>query len=351
MNPASPHPVASSRRRPVSRRRPGRPAAAGQIALLAGLYLIYSASRLAAADDLIAARARAAFILTWESRLSLDVEAGLNHVVTNVEWLAVPATYWYATLHYLLTPAVLVWTYRRHPASYRRVRDTLLIATAIGLVMYLLIPTAPPRLMADGYLDTMAMYQHVGWWGGDASAPRGMAAVTNELAAMPSLHVGWAVWVAWVFRHAGVRRRWEVLAQQYAVVTTLVVLATGNHWLLDAAAGAAVVLIATVATRQSGSHRLPRYASSEAGAHAPRLTRPRRRHCYLRVRCRPSTALARPVPPHYTLWTGERCHECRPVRRRPSVPAQPPLPDRLLDQPRPHRLQPARRNRCRHIGS
>ncbi|MCW2771563.1 MAG: inositol phosphorylceramide synthase [Aeromicrobium sp.] len=212
-----------------------------EVALLASLWIAYSASRLVADDDLDTARQRAASILHLEHLLHLDVEARLNHALTPITQVAVPMSYWYASLHYLVTPAVLVWLFSRHRADYSRARTALVIGSAIGLACYLLIPTAPPRLMPGGdYLDALARTAQLGWWSGHASAPAGLGHLTNELAAMPSLHVGWTVWVAWaVWRHTTTTGR--AVAVTYALGTTLVVVATGNHWALDAVAGAVVV--------------------------------------------------------------------------------------------------------------
>jgi len=84
--------------------------------------------------------------------------------------------------------------------------------------------------------------------GGDASAPKGLGFLTNELAAMPSLHVGWAVWVAWVVVRLSGSRPLRALAVTYAVGTTLVVIGTANHYVLDAVAGAVVMLLGVVAS-------------------------------------------------------------------------------------------------------
>jgi len=159
-------------------------------------------------------------------------------------------SFWYASLHYLVTPAVLAFIFWKHRSDYRRARNGLVIGSAIGLAAYVLIPTAPPRLMG-GYIDTLAQSASYGWWSGHASAPAGLGGLTNELAAMPSLHVGWTVWVAWaMWRY--VKRTGHVLSLLYVAGTTLVVVATGNHWLLDAVAGATVVGIGiAVATRLS----------------------------------------------------------------------------------------------------
>lgn len=217
-----------------------------EIALLAGLWFFYSASRLVAADDLAAARDRAASVLHLEQLLHLDPEAWLNRTLTPVLELSVPMSFWYASLHYLVTPAVLVFLYFWHRSEYGRARNAIVIGSALGLVAYVLIPTAPPRLMSGGtYLDTLAHTASYGWWSGHASAPAGLGQMTNELAAMPSLHVGWTVWVAWaLWRHLNVVGR--TLACLYVAGTTFVVLATGNHWLLDAVAGGVVVAVGIV---------------------------------------------------------------------------------------------------------
>jgi hypothetical protein len=212
-----------------------------EIALLATLWIFYSLSRLVAADDLASARGRAADILHIERYAHLDIEAWLNQALAPINEIAVPMSFWYASLHYLVTPAVLAFIYFRHRPDYVRARNAIVIGSAIGLVCYLLIPMAPPRLMPDaGYLDVLSRTASFGWWGGDASAPAGLGHITNELAAMPSLHVGWTVWVAWaVWRYSGTFGR--ALACTYVAGTSLVVLATGNHWVLDAVAGAAVI--------------------------------------------------------------------------------------------------------------
>jgi hypothetical protein len=101
---------------------------------------------------------------------------------------------------------------------------------------------APPRML-PGYVDTLAMTAQHGWWGSDASAPRGLGAMTNQLAAMPSLHVGWALWCAWVV-FTLTRKRWvRIAALVYPLGTTLVVVGTANHYVLDAVGGALVMLI------------------------------------------------------------------------------------------------------------
>jgi hypothetical protein len=94
----------------------------------------------------------------------------------------------------------------------------------------------------------MAQYSSYGWWGGEASAPRGMGGMTNQYAAMPSLHVGWALWCGvMLWRHGGTRLA-KTAGVVYPLVTTLVVMGTANHYFLDAVAGAAVMGVGLLLT-------------------------------------------------------------------------------------------------------
>jgi hypothetical protein len=232
--------------------RPGRARWVRELALIALLYAGYSAARLighADGNTLTGALTHARDLLAIERLLHIDIEASANAAVSAWTPVAVLASYWYSLMHYVVTPAVLVWAYRRRHDQYRLVRDALVLASAIGLVGFTLLPMAPPRML-PGFDDTLASTSGVGWWGADASAPRGLGALTNQLAAMPSLHVGWAVWVAWVVGRLTSRRWVRIMAVAYPVITTLVVVGTANHYLLDAVAGALVVAVAIRLARQ-----------------------------------------------------------------------------------------------------
>ena len=220
-----------------------------EVGLLALLYVAYSLARLLGDATLPTALAHARDLLAVERLLHLDIEGSANSALQAVPALAVAASYWYSLLHYVVTPAVMVWAYRSHHCYYRQVRNALVAASAIGLVGFTLVPMAPPRML-PGFVDTLASTASFGWWGSDASAPKGLGELTNQLAAMPSLHVGWAVWVAWVVYRLAHRRWVRVLAVLYPVGTTLVVVSTANHYLLDAVAGALVVAVGVRATRR-----------------------------------------------------------------------------------------------------
>jgi membrane-associated phospholipid phosphatase len=213
-----------------------------EASLIVALYLGYVSARLLANGDVLAARHHAEEILHVERWLHLDFEAATNTVFSSTVWLAAPASYWYAALHYLVTPTVLIWLFLRHRQHYNQARTGLVLTSAIGLVGFLLYPTAPPRLVA-GYVDTLARYDDIGWWSAHASAPRGFGQFTNELAAMPSLHCGWALWVAWAVLRIDTARWLKISAVGYAAGTAAVVVVTGNHWTLDVFVGWAVAVV------------------------------------------------------------------------------------------------------------
>lgn len=231
-----------------------------ELALLAVLYLGYTASRLLADDDLAAAQRVAEHVLEVERVLGIAVESALNDWTAAHLVVGVGAAYWYTVTHYAVTALVLLGVWLRRPAAYRTTRTVLVASTLTALAFYLLVPVAPPRLV-PGYVDVLAQTAGWGWWGQSASAPRGLGSMTNQLAAMPSMHVGWAVWVALTLARA-VPARWRAAVWAYPLITTVVVVMTGNHWVLDAVAGAAVVLVVDRVVRArrsrvSGSARPP----------------------------------------------------------------------------------------------
>ncbi|APE26247.1 MULTISPECIES: phosphatase PAP2 family protein [Streptomyces] len=232
-----------------------------ELSLIAVVYAAYTCGRLLVRGDEASAVGHGLAVLRLERLLGVDVERPLNRLFTDVPALGVPADFAYASLHYLVTPAILVWLFRRRPAHYRAARTWLMASTLLGLVGFTLLPTCPPRLLdpAYGFTDTMAHFSAYGWWGGEASAPRGLGGMTNQYAAMPSLHVGWALWCGVMLWRYGRTPATRALGVAYPLLTTLVVMGTANHYLLDAVAGAAVMgaglLLTRYALRRAGWRR------------------------------------------------------------------------------------------------
>lgn len=215
-----------------------------ELLVLVALFLAYTVIRAAQETDVDAALAHAHDIERAESWLFAHVEHPANDWLSTVAVLAVPACYFYAVFHYLATPAVLYRSRRFGGWVYCRGYWTIVLASAIALIVYARFPVAPPRLVPGlGSIDIMREFADYGWWGDAASAPRDIGDATNQYAAMPSLHFGWSLWCGiqmWSFETTG----WRVAAVVYPTLQVLVLIATANHFLLDVLGGAACVLVA-----------------------------------------------------------------------------------------------------------
>lgn len=227
----------------ASRWKPRLRRSAIELTMIGVLYVAYCVSRTLASDAFAPARGHALDLLAFEKTWRIDVELTLNNWFVQYDWIGLASSFWYATAHYIITAGILIWLYLRSATEYVTARRALVLATLGGLAFYLTMPTAPPRLVG-GYTDVLALHSAQGWWAADASAPKGMGGLTNELAAFPSLHAGWALWVALVLIRAGVPRIVQGLGLFYAATMTIVIIGTGNHWLVDAIVGWALVLVA-----------------------------------------------------------------------------------------------------------
>ena len=240
-----------------------------ELPLILLVYACYSAGRLLVRGNISGAVDHGVTILRIEKFLHINAEHPLNRLFTREAWLGVPADFWYASLHYLVTPAILVWLFRSHAVRYRAARTWLMTSTFFGLIGFTLLPTCPPRLLSagHGFVDTMAQYSSYGWWGGEASAPRGLGGMTNQYAAMPSLHVGWALWCGVMLWRYGRTPATKVAAVAYPLLTTIVVMGTANHYFLDAVAGAAVMGVGLFLTPyvMRGADRIREQFSFAAG--------------------------------------------------------------------------------------
>jgi hypothetical protein len=163
----------------------------------------------------------------------------------------------YLTLHLVVTGTYLVWLHERRAEAFPFVRTTLLIASALALIGYVTFPTAPPRLAALGISDTIS--------GGDVNLNHGLiSSLYNPFAAVPSMHIGYATIVgASLVRHGG-RPALRAAGIVYPVLVLLVIISTGNHFVLDAVAGATVAVVAAGIARLLISPREPRVRTRAA---------------------------------------------------------------------------------------
>jgi len=177
-------------------------------------------------------------ILAIERFLHLDIEHWANHAVVKVGFLRDFFDFYYESFHFVVPLTVLGVLYARRPADYRWARSALGFATLLALVGFWLYPLAPPRLMPGlGVIDTVHGVQ-------DFSKPDygTLTALTNQYAAMPSLHFGWSLWCGFVIAIMASKWWMKALGLLHPFFTVSAIVATGNHWVLDAVGGAAVVV-------------------------------------------------------------------------------------------------------------
>ncbi|MER6343825.1 bifunctional glycosyltransferase 87/phosphatase PAP2 family protein [Streptomyces sp. NPDC001595] len=228
---------------PFLHRVPARPNLLLELLLIRVTYAAYSQVRLAATGGTISggrerAERHGEQILSLERVLHLDIEHAVNHAVVDVVWLRGFFDFYYTSFHFAVPLTVLGLLYWRRPVDYRWARSTLGLTTLLALVGFWLYPLAPPRLMPDlGVIDTVHGVQ-------DFSQPDygTLTALTNQYAAMPSLHFGWSLWCGLVIAIVAPRAWMKTAGLLHPLLTGLAIVATGNHWVLDAAGGAAVVL-------------------------------------------------------------------------------------------------------------
>jgi hypothetical protein len=208
-----------------------------ELAIIAIGYWVYSLVRNAVPEQESIALRHGRSVQHLQDALHLNFELSLNHYVAANEWLAQVMDYYYATLHFVVTIAVLVWLFLRRSHVYRGGRTVLFVTTLAGLLGFYLYPLAPPRLLPQyDYIDTLVRFHT---WGSLAD-PK-VAEHSNQYAAMPSLHIAWALWCGIaIFQCA--RRTWvRWLGLAYPVGTLLVIVGTANHFIIDAVGGAVVL--------------------------------------------------------------------------------------------------------------
>ncbi|MEU7432807.1 phosphatase PAP2 family protein [Streptomyces sioyaensis] len=263
--PTTPTPTGEPADRPANEgrlarlRSPRTPRLWFEVLLIAVSYWTYSMIRNAVPEQKAKALKNADWIWQAEHSLGIAVERTVNHAVDSVTWLIVSMNYYYATLHFIVTIGVLVWLYRWHPGRYAAARLALFATTGVALIGYYFFPLAPPRLMAGGgFVDTLVDH---GTWGSMASG--NLASMSNQYAAMPSMHIGWSLWCGITIALLAKPLWARVLGLLYPTVTLLVIVSTANHFWLDALGGVACLSVGfAVASVWYGSlpHRMARVA-------------------------------------------------------------------------------------------
>jgi PAP2 superfamily len=226
-----------------------------EAAAVLALYGLYELARGVVVGNSAAADRHARRLVALERSLHLFVEANVQRAAHDLTGLTSLLGISYLTLHLGVTAALLLWLHRRRPAAFPRVRTTLLLASGLSLIGFLVYPTAPPRLAGIGIVDTVS--------NGHVDLNHGLvSALYNPYAAVPSMHFGYALIVAATLLRHGRHLVVRTLGSLYPPFVLLVIVATGNHFFLDAAIGAITAALAAalalVVTRKPTSGRVTR---------------------------------------------------------------------------------------------
>ncbi|MEO6653555.1 MAG: phosphatase PAP2 family protein [Ilumatobacteraceae bacterium] len=206
-----------------------------EIGICGGLLMIYRYVRTLSRTDLGAAFRHARKVVRLENWLGLPFEDNLQRFLLDHPLIIKFLNHYYVWFHFPVVISLLVWLYLRHPDRYRPIRNLLAFSTFTALIIHLAFPLAPPRMM-DGFVDTMAKY------GPSIYPDNALDGAANQIAAMPSLHFAWAMIEA-IAVVSVVRTRWRWVAVVHPVLMTLAIIATANHWWIDAAAAGFLVLL------------------------------------------------------------------------------------------------------------
>jgi hypothetical protein len=231
-------------------------------------FLLYFFIRGAVADREADAFANARDLIDMERTLGVYWEAEMQGWIVGSEPMIRAMNWIYFWGHMPVVVAFAIWLYFRHRRAYALVRNAFLASGAIAIVIYAAYPVAPPRLLPDaGFIDTMAVYDRVGYQTQESKA------FVNPFAAMPSLHFGWSLLLGVMVARVGRRPAWMLAGIAWPIAMFFSIVLTANHWIVDAVAGGVVSFaglgIAVVIDRRiwPAIHaRWDRLAHGESGA-------------------------------------------------------------------------------------
>jgi hypothetical protein len=208
------------------------------------IYVFYESTRNLTKSGAGRAYDHALEIIRAQEWLRINVEYEVQRFFMDDRWVIILSNYFYGAGYVVTTLFALVWLYRRRPDHYPFWRNTLAIGTLLGLIGFRYYPLMPPRLLdvhlgqaIYGFVDTLKEFPTL--WSFDNSA---MEKVSNQYAAMPSLHCGWAIWVAMATFGLVRTQVMRVAVALLPLATIFVVVVTANHYLLDAVGGLIIML-------------------------------------------------------------------------------------------------------------
>jgi len=211
-----------------------------EVAIFAAALIVYQVSRALVVGEPSTAFENAAGIIDWEKSSGLFVETSIQEWVLNHIQLVEALNYFYMYAHWTVTPLFFIWLYRRRQRVYPYVRNAFLATNAIALVVFMVYPVAPPRLVGDGFVDTLHKISDIDLHGGVFSG------WFNPHAAVPSMHFGYALMIGMV--GLVLLRSWplKMIAMTYPVLVFVTITGTANHYVIDAVAGGLAVAVGFV---------------------------------------------------------------------------------------------------------
>ena len=229
-----------------------------EILIIAAVNVVYETVRNLSAGKPAKAYSNALLIIDWQRNLGIWHEQAIQQFALGFTPLIVVANYFYGSIYIIATLFTLIFLYSKFPDDYPLFRNTLMIGTLCGLIGFALFPLMPPRLLDDtlllqgtnanlwfGFIDTLVEYPT--FWSFNDPA---MKTISNQFAAMPSLHCGWAFWT-FISLLPRMKSWWsKTLVVLYPVLTVYVVVITANHYVLDAVAGFALFTFAYFVARK-----------------------------------------------------------------------------------------------------
>ncbi|CND70788.1 diacylglycerol O-acyltransferase tgs3 [Mycobacterium tuberculosis] len=216
-----------------------RPRARTELLLGLALFAVYSlVTMLPEQSRQGLARGHGEMLYQFERALHIDIEPALNGWLADQPALRVLANYEYAITYIASALVLLTWLFLRHPERYRTARNAFVMLNLAGLACFALFPVMPPRLIPDlGFIDTVREGRTWGSWGSP------MVEHADRYAAVPSLHMAWTLWVGVELARVKAKRWVQWLNVGHILLTLYVILATANHFLVDAVAAVPFVVV------------------------------------------------------------------------------------------------------------
>src|SRR5271154_2649584 len=217
-----------------------------QVSLFAAAYLAYRLVRGLVEGDANAAFAHARDLISLERTLHLFVEPSIQAWASGSHLVMVLASWLYVNAQTTVTVGALLYLYLRHNRNFYFVRNMFMIAMAIALVGYAVFPTAPPRFMPEwGFIDSVSYFTGV-----HVSHASGLASTLfNPYAAVPSMHVAFALMIGWPLARLARHRVVKILWLLYPFLMAFVIVATANHFIVDAMLGAVTAALSAYGAR------------------------------------------------------------------------------------------------------